>query len=287
MLYLFPFISTQVAYGTSASANLFVHVQSNNPSKARTHDIQFDYVGLIKCGHCGCQLTAELKKGKYIYYHCTGNRGGTCKKDYIRKEKLDKVFLELIDKIVKSIPEEMHEDLKATIKEMQTVKDEFDANSQEAITKQINTLKRRISNLYEDKLDGRITSEFWEEKNIQWHAEKDKLVNKLQTLNKSSQNFYECSNLLLNFCKNAQRLFLDGSPEKKRQILSMVCSNFLYKDGKLVVELKSVFDFLIKNAFSQTTGNKSSLLELLKHKKIYIDTKNHVFFMAFKLRLAA
>ena len=235
--------------------DLYNNVQKMfNQSKARTHDIQFDYVGLIKCGHCGCQLTAELKKGKYIYYHCTGNRGGTCKKDYIRKEKLDKVFLELIDKIVKSIPEEMHEDLKAAIKEMQTVKDEFDANSQEAITKQINTLKRRISSLYEDKLDGRITPEFWEEKNIQWHAEKDKLVNKLQTLNKSSQNFYECSNLLLNFCKNAQRLFLDGSPEKKRQILSMVCSNFSYKDGKLVVELKSVFDFLIKNAKFQTTG---------------------------------
>lgn len=44
-------------------------------------------------------MTAELKKGKYVYYHCTGKRGGTCKKDYIREEKLNEVFLQLIDKL--------------------------------------------------------------------------------------------------------------------------------------------------------------------------------------------
>ena len=70
-----------------------------NDSKARTHDVEFTYAGLIKCGHCGCQLTAELKKGKYVYYHCTGKRGSTCKKDYIREERLDEVFLELINKL--------------------------------------------------------------------------------------------------------------------------------------------------------------------------------------------
>ena len=70
-----------------------------NTSKARTHDVEFAYKGLIKCGHCGCQLTAELKKGKYIYYHCTGKRGGTCKSDLIREEKLDEIFLELIEKL--------------------------------------------------------------------------------------------------------------------------------------------------------------------------------------------
>ena len=34
-----------------------------------------------------------------MYYHCTGKRGGTCKKDYIREEKLNEVFLQLIDKL--------------------------------------------------------------------------------------------------------------------------------------------------------------------------------------------
>ena len=31
--------------------------------------------GLVSCGHWGCALVAEKKKGKYVYYHCTGNKG--------------------------------------------------------------------------------------------------------------------------------------------------------------------------------------------------------------------
>jgi site-specific DNA recombinase len=29
-------------------------------------------MGLLKCALCGCTMTAEKKKGKYVYYRCTG-----------------------------------------------------------------------------------------------------------------------------------------------------------------------------------------------------------------------
>jgi len=29
----------------------------------------------VHCGRCGCALVGEKKKGKYVYYHCTGNKG--------------------------------------------------------------------------------------------------------------------------------------------------------------------------------------------------------------------
>jgi site-specific DNA recombinase len=34
----------------------------------------FAFTGLITCGHCGRLVVGEMKKGKYIYYHCTGYR---------------------------------------------------------------------------------------------------------------------------------------------------------------------------------------------------------------------
>jgi hypothetical protein len=37
-------------------------------------------------GHCGCALTAKIKKGRYIYYHCTVIRGSPEK--YVRKEQM-------------------------------------------------------------------------------------------------------------------------------------------------------------------------------------------------------
>ena len=90
--------------------------------------------------------------------------------------------------------------------------------------------------------------------NIEWHAEKDKLYNKLQCLNNSSKNFYEGSNLLLNFCKEAPTRFLQGTSKTKRQILNLVCSNLYYKDGKVSIKLKSVFDYLLKNALYYKLG---------------------------------
>ena len=34
------------------------------------HDFAFS--GLIECAHCGCALVGEIKKQRYVYYHCTG-----------------------------------------------------------------------------------------------------------------------------------------------------------------------------------------------------------------------
>lgn len=44
-------------------------------SKQKVAKHEFAYSGLVNCGHCGCALVAERKKGKYVYYHCTGQQG--------------------------------------------------------------------------------------------------------------------------------------------------------------------------------------------------------------------
>ena len=48
-----------------------------------THD--FVYSGMVRCGHCGCSMVGEVKKGRYVYYHCTGYRG-KCPEPYTREE---------------------------------------------------------------------------------------------------------------------------------------------------------------------------------------------------------
>lgn len=55
----------------------------------------FPFHGLVKCGHCGCSLVAEIKKGRYIYYHCSGYRG-KCPEPFLRQEKLEERFIELL-----------------------------------------------------------------------------------------------------------------------------------------------------------------------------------------------
>lgn len=59
-------------------------------TKQQKHEWAF--AGLVSCGHCGCALTAEKKKGIYVYYHCTGNRGECPEKKYVREEDLANQF---------------------------------------------------------------------------------------------------------------------------------------------------------------------------------------------------
>jgi len=57
-------------------------------SNVRAEPHIFPFTGLIQCGHCGCAVIAEIKKGRYIYYHCSGYRG-KCPERYLRQEALE------------------------------------------------------------------------------------------------------------------------------------------------------------------------------------------------------
>lgn len=61
----------------------------------------FLYKGLMRCAECGCAITSEIKKNKWIYYHCTGNSQKPCsqKKQYIKQEEIDLQ----IDNAIKSV----------------------------------------------------------------------------------------------------------------------------------------------------------------------------------------
>jgi site-specific DNA recombinase len=67
----------------------------------------FAFSGLIACAQCGCAVVGEIKKERYVYYHCTGYadkcRGNpaSCRRRYVREEVLEKQFTErmYVDKL--------------------------------------------------------------------------------------------------------------------------------------------------------------------------------------------
>ena len=75
--------------------DLWQRVQDLMDSRAkgsrRKRKHNFAFSGLISCGHCDQLLVGEIKKGRYIYYHCAGpNR--TCPGPYVRQEVLEEGF---------------------------------------------------------------------------------------------------------------------------------------------------------------------------------------------------
>ena len=65
----------------------------------------FAFSGLIACAQCGCAVVGEIKKERYVYYHCTGYadkcRGnpGSCRRRYVREEVIGRQFTELLGRL--------------------------------------------------------------------------------------------------------------------------------------------------------------------------------------------
>lgn len=73
---------------------------------------QFAFRGLLKCGRCGAEITAQekikiIKKiggyKRFVYYNCTRKVDPSCKEKYINEDLLCELLEQLIEKEVKKI----------------------------------------------------------------------------------------------------------------------------------------------------------------------------------------
>jgi site-specific DNA recombinase len=107
-------------------------------------------------------------------------------------------------------------------------------------------LEAHIDGMYVDKLDGKITERFFEEKAGAWREEQKKILAKMEALQNASQAYIEEGIQLLELAQNAGFLFMKQSVHEKRRLLNFLVSNCIWKDDLLTVELKQPFDILAK-----------------------------------------
>ncbi len=233
------------------SKELFQRVQEVllNPRKSKSKKGIFPYTNLIKCSKCGCMLTADLKKDKYIYYYCTTSKGN-CKKEYIRQEAIEEQFTIIVDNLY--VSSENQEIILQGIRESLKDKIEYHNSLVAQLEKQIRLLQNRIDQVYLDKLDGKISEEFWKTNSQKWSAEKEELLTKLLAVQKADTQYLENARFIIELAKNAAELFKNGNAAAKRRIIELLTSNCSYNDGKIDVELKPVFGVVMETA---KTGN--------------------------------
>jgi site-specific DNA recombinase len=73
-------------------------LDGRHAKKHRRVKHNFAFSGLIACGHCGCSIVGEIKKQRYVYYHCTGYKG-RCEEHYVREEFLEGQFSDLLGRL--------------------------------------------------------------------------------------------------------------------------------------------------------------------------------------------
>lgn len=227
-----------------------VQKKLSDPSKTRQTHTDFAYNGCIKCAKYGCQLTGERHKKNtksgvkyYIHYHCTGNRGGDCKKgSYIRQELIDETVLSMLRKI--TIPSEVLEQVRAELIEIHKKQGNYHDEIKKSIRKRIDKLDDTLRRAFEENFDSAGMKANIEK----WEAEREALVMEEHEIQKATKDFYEQSNSLLRFCNDCYKAFLDGTAEQKRKIINIVCSNFTYDGETLYIEPIPAFKTIMQNS---------------------------------------
>jgi len=212
----------------------------------------FPFTQLIRCGECGCMITAEdrLKRQKngnthrYIYYHCTKMKNPNCSQKYILAADLERQIIPVLESV--EIPQDFHdwavEELKNDYAE--------DIKSQELLLegyrKAFTACTTKIDTLMNMRINKEITEEEYVKKKDELMSEKIRLEELIRTDGKSAKSWLDKSIEVLSMAKEAKNRFLNGSDEEKRYVVSFLASYLSLHNNLLTIKLQEPFE-IIKN----------------------------------------
>src|SRR5579863_551885 len=135
------------------------------------HD--FAFRGLLHCAYDNCLVTAELKKNKYTYYRCTGSRG-KCSLPYFREEELGDRLGHILKDI--HVPDDILAQLEHVLLSDKNQQEIIQNQQRERLQQRLNAVQHRLEQAYVDKLDGKITEEFWAKRSALWQQEEQQIL---------------------------------------------------------------------------------------------------------------
>jgi hypothetical protein len=211
-------------------------------SRSRTlieHD--FPYRGLIKCGECGCQFTAEIQRG-HVYYHCTRRKKGyRCSQTKnIREEQVQAA----IDRAMAK--HSIHADFRkwalenlgtATWRDLQT-----DQQAHASRRARIGQLQGHFDRLLDLKLQGMIGDTDFRTKHNTLKAEIADLTQQDDRVGEDENKLDKQLRRALDLATYGVSVLQYGSIAKKRIVASRIGKTYTALNGELDIE---VSDWLI------------------------------------------
>lgn len=212
-------------------------------TQSKTRD--FAFTGIIRCGYCGCQITAE-EKTKYIkcdkenrtytYYRCTRRKNDmACHEPSITLSELEKQLAKELDKI--TIPIQFKNWAVDVIKKLNEREINDREKSYEVLNTKYTDLQKQLDNLTKLKLKELITDEEFvtERKNLQ--TEIIKIREKQNQNQDRGQHWIEVMEKAFNFAAHAREVFSNTDDiNVKREIISALGRGFKLQNRQLTLE---------------------------------------------------
>jgi site-specific DNA recombinase len=239
---------------------LFEQVQNVSRRRSQPHPDkhQFAFSGLLRCAYDNCRVTAEAKKrGKYTYYHCTGYRG-KCALPYFREE----ILAERLGTILKDIyvPDEVLTQLTKSLNVDRSREVELVRVKQEGLQQRLSSLRHRIDQAYEDKVEGKISEEFWIRKSAEWQAEEQQIIAHQAPAAPRANRVCDLTRIL-ELANKAHFQYVSQGSTEKGKLLKTVLSNCSVDALSVYPTYRKPFDLIAKRVKTENwSGREDSNL---------------------------
>lgn len=231
-----------------------------NRNAARPKTESFAFTGLMKCGNCGCSITAEskIKRCKngnshyYTYYHCTKKKVDIkCDEKCVEVRKLEIMFKEKLEDL--KISDAFKDWAIKYLHEVRTTEADSNKIAMNTASKELNTISDQIRSLTlsfmsPQNMDRTLLSEleYLEIKN-DLLKKKEVAESRVKTTSDELETWVELSEKTFDLARYASIWFENGTIEQRKAIMSSLGSNLTLKDGKVQLYLHPFLETFIEN----------------------------------------
>lgn len=210
-------------------------IHRSHVQKPQRH--KFPFTGMIRCGSCGCMITAEHHTNRYgyryTYYRCTKRGGhGHCAERYVEARDLGEQFRAFLESL--KLPHYVESTCRRAAREMHSNRAEIEA-TREALHRALETARTKEAALLDLRLRELVTDTEFADKRSDLHAEVAKLEASLASLDANGE-WFELFDEAVSFSSMAVEWFQTGSDDIKRLIVQSTSSNLMLSNKKLSVE---------------------------------------------------
>jgi site-specific DNA recombinase len=175
-------------------------------------------------------MAGEIKKGKYVYYHCSGARG-KCGEPYVRQEMVEEAYAVMLRHI--SIDEGIVNWIATALRQSHADQKCFRDDAVAKCKKDHLRLQNRLDVRYEDRFDGRIDVSLFVRKSTEYRQEQARILAEIERYGTADGEYTEAGIRLLELTRNMHRLFEKQQAAEKRRLLDFVASNSVWRQGKI------------------------------------------------------
>lgn len=247
-------------YGPLISRKLFNQCldvkqqRGHTPTKSKAEP--YTLKSITKCGRCGRAISSYVGR-KQVYLRCAASGSKSCGNPNVAERHLipgiefDLGMMQIPVKHIGKVIDKLK-----LLHENQQL---FFTNSIEGNRLEYDTLKQRLNTLYEDRLDGRISAERYDNLAGGIERKQQDLNDNLKDLTSDNKSFLVTSSYLIDLCQRGNELFKRSNPALRQQLLQFVLSNVELNDKVLSYELRNPFKTIAEGNKKDPEGSKSAI----------------------------